>query len=72
MFMDDQQTLTISLSLVEVAFVSQVCRGIMDMDEFDELAKATARQVQQKLIDAAVMDGKVPVEHLPPPEDEDE
>ena len=71
-----EDTITVELDINETSLISALMRKIIaevDTDDDQQLLMGeVALSVQQKLIDAVVFDGKVPIEHLPPPPEGDD
>jgi hypothetical protein len=71
--MDDR--LSISLNMAQVDLLYRMLRGFLmttDEDGVPDSARAVAQSIYNSMVDAAVLEGKVDIENLPPREEDDD
>ncbi len=67
-----EDKLAIELTMDQTQFLDSLLRSIVKSEEFPDNYRATAKLIHNQMIDAALLEGKIGVEDLPPSDLDDE
>ena len=71
--MSRDDAITIELDILETSFLVSLLQSFEQLeDEFPEVQRKVARGIRLKMIDTAVLEGKVGIDILPPREEDDD